>query len=122
MSLKPGIGAGIIPDVASALMTHNLENTLTDVPTSLRSRSRVQPIGRYLTQLLRKNIGRAPNASEETIRLQQAKMLPLRQAARQLAPKGTYLETLKEVIRQANEGKYRQLVAKSKITKKRESL
>lgn len=119
MSLKPGIGAGILPDVASALLGHNLEDTLTDVPTSLRTQSRVQPLGRYLTRNLRESVGKPPNAPQEKLQELKEKMLPLQEAARLMAPKGTYLETLKSLILEANQGQYSRLEARAKIYKKR---
>jgi len=122
MSLKPGIGAGIIPDVASALLTHNLETTLADVPTSLRNSTRVQPLGRYLTRQLRSNIGRVPNAPPETLQAKAAEMLPLQEAARLSAPKGLYSETLKTLVIKEGDEKYKRLLARSKIYKKRDSL
>jgi len=121
MSLKPGIGAGFMPEVASALLTHNLE-TLTDVPTSLQHGPSVQPLGRYLTRQLRVQMGRVPDAPAETIKAQKERMLPLQEAAKALAPKGTYSETYKSLILEVNEGKYRQLEAKEKLTRKRDYL
>lgn len=122
MSLRPGIGAGIIADVASALLTHNLETTQEDVPTSLRTGTRVQPLGRYLTRQLRSNVGKAPNAPLSTLQAQRDRLQDLRTLARETAPKGTYSETFKSLILQKNEGKYQRLKAKSKIYKKRDSL
>jgi len=121
MSLKPGIGAGFMPEVASALLTHNLDS-LTDVPTSLQHGTYVRPLGRYLTRKLREQMGRMPDAPPEVIQLQQEKMQPLREAAKVLAPKGLYSETFKALIMEANEGKYRQLIGKANRSKKRESL
>lgn len=121
MSLKPGIGAGIMPEVASALLSHNLEQ-LPDVPTSLRSQSRVQPLGRYLTRTLRAQIGMPPNAPQATIEKRKAEMLPVQEMARKIAPKGLYLPTLKTLLVEANEGKYQQQLARSRIYKKRDIL
>lgn len=122
MSLKPGIGAGFIPEVASALLSHNLDSTLSDVPTSLAHGKYVRPLGRYLTRELRKHIGRLPDAPLSTIQASQEKMRPLQEMARKIAPKGTYSETYKALILEVNEGKYIQLAAKANRTKKRESL
>lgn len=121
MSLKPGIGAGIIPEVASALLSLNLEQ-LPDVPTSLRTQGGVKPLGRYLTRALRSHTGKNPGAPSTTIQAQQEKLRPLQEAARQTAPKGLYSETVKTLILEANEGKYQRLLSRSKIYKKRGSL
>lgn len=123
MSLKPGIGAGFMPEVASALLSHNLDSTLSDVPTSLQHGTSVKPLGRYLTRHLRTLIGRSPDAPKETILKQQEKMQPLREAARKTAVKGLYSETFKTLILDANEGRYLQQQARQRIfAKKRESI
>lgn len=123
MSRRPGIGAGFIPEVASAILTHNLDGTLSDVPTGLRHGNYVRPLGRYCTRLLREHIGRAPNAPTETIEAQQEKLRPLREAARAVTPKGvSYHETFKNMIIDANEGRHKQLDARSKLFKKRGSI
>jgi len=121
MSLKPGIGAMFIPEVASALLDHNLER-LPDVPTSLRTNGSVQPLGRYCTRKLRAHIGMSENAPSTTIQAQKEKLLPLQEAARALAPKGLYSETLKSLILEANEGKFQRLKSRQSIYKKRSSL
>jgi len=122
MSLKPGIGASFIPEVASALITHNLDERLSDVPTALRTTGRVQPLGRYLTRSLREQTGRPPNAPQATLQAQAEKLRPLQEAAKLEAPKGLYLETFKSKILEANEGKFQRLEARSKLYKKRDSL
>lgn len=58
MSLKPGIGARAMDDVASSLLRHGLEETQEDVPLTLRHGSKEMPLGRYLRGQLRLRIGR----------------------------------------------------------------
>jgi len=122
MSLKPGIGASFIPEAASALITHKLDERLSDVPTAFRTQGRVQPLGRYLTRSLRSSIGRSPNAPEATLQSQAERLRPLQEAARLEAPRGVYLETFKAKILEENEGKYQRLLSRSKIYKKRDKL
>lgn len=122
MSLKPGIGASFIPEAASALITHKLDEQLSDVPTALRGNGTVQPLGRYLTRSLRQQIGRCPDAPPATLAAAAERLRPLQEAARLEAPKGVYLETLKGKILEENEGKYQRLVSRSKIYKKRDML
>jgi len=122
MSLKPGIGAGFMPEAASVLLEYNLDSTLSDVPTSLAHGRSARPLGRYLTRELRKHIGRPPDAPLSTIQAQKEAMLPLQEAARVLAPKGTYSETFRSLILEINEGKYIQLLGKESRARKREKL
>jgi len=122
MSKRPGIGAGFIPEVASALLSHNLDSTLSDVPSSLRHGPSVQPLGRYLTRMLRVQTGMHPNAPQETINQYQETLRPLREAAKAIAPKGLFSETLKSMILDANEGQYIKLKAKSWRNRKRGSI
>lgn len=122
MSLKPGIGAHFMPEVASVLLTHNLDSTLTDVPTALRHGSRVQPLGRYLTRQLRQQIGRSPDAPPETIQAQKEKLQPLSETAKATAPRGLYSTFYKALIIETYEGAAARLDATQKIYKKRGSI
>jgi len=121
MSLKPGIGAGFMDEVASTLMEHRLD-TLHDVPNSLLHGGRPSPLGRYLTRRLRTRVGHAPEPSQETLWENQERLQPMREAARQIAPLKGYTEALKSVIIDAHEGRYNRLVAKQSIYKKRGSI
>ncbi|UDN67890.1 replication initiator protein [robinz microvirus RP_172] len=121
MSLKPGIGAGLIPEVASVLLTHNLEQ-LPDVPTSLRTGARVQPLGRYLTQQLRSHVGLDKKAPQATLEAQKAKLQILRETAFQTCSLGKNKETFQKLILDVHAGANAQLEAKSKIYKKRSHL
>jgi hypothetical protein len=60
MSLRPGIGAKAMEDVARSLTSQHgvkalIENQ--DVPTTLRHGSKLMPLGRYLTRRLRNESG-----------------------------------------------------------------
>lgn len=58
MSRRPGIGVGFMHDVASALMEHNLDEKMLDVPLSLAHGTTKLPLGRFLRRKLRTYIGR----------------------------------------------------------------
>lgn len=64
MSLKPGIGADAMHDVASVLLQFNLVDPQGDVPSSLRHGSRLLPLGRYLRKCLRLYTGGSETAPE----------------------------------------------------------
>lgn len=81
MSLKPGIGYGMMHEVASALMEHDLEKQLLDVPMTLRHGNIQYPLGRYLRRSLRAMIGRDKNASQEALEQQKEELQALRKAA-----------------------------------------
>lgn len=65
MSLRPGIGAGMMDETASTLMFHELEKRLADVPSALRHGDKELPLGRYLRRRLRERIGREPGEPKE---------------------------------------------------------
>jgi len=80
MSLKPGIGRGMMHDRASTLMELGTDNMI-DVPAILQHGPTRYPLGRYLRRKLRTLIGREPNAPQEALEIYAKEMLPLRQAA-----------------------------------------
>jgi len=81
MSLRPGIGTGLMHEVASALLQHNLNESLIDVPLTLRHGNREWPLGRFLRRKLRTFIGRPPNAPAEVLAIQEAELQNLRETA-----------------------------------------
>lgn len=67
MSLRPGIGADMMDEVASSLLEFNLEKSQPDVPSELAIGTRKMPLGRYLRRRLRERIGREKNAPPESL-------------------------------------------------------
>lgn len=113
MSLKPGIGAGMMDEVASALLEHNLEG-MADVPSALRHGKQLYPLGRYLRRKLREKIGVSHETPEATLEAMAEAMRPLLAAAQELTskrPRTGITPALKEVIIAETEGEYRQLQA-----------
>lgn len=80
MSLKPGIGASMMDEVASILLQMD-ESDLEDVPTSLRHNGRLMPLGRYLRQQLRLRIGRDKKSPTSILEKRKEEMRPLRDFA-----------------------------------------
>lgn len=66
MSLRPGIGANAMHDVASVLMQYSLEEK-GDVPAALRFGSRLMPLGRYLRNHLRMLVGHEKKSPEGSL-------------------------------------------------------
>lgn len=66
MSLRPGIGADAMFEVADTLMKHNLDK-LVDVPKQLNAGRKGMPLDRYLVKKLRSYVGRDENAPEEVV-------------------------------------------------------
>lgn len=95
MSLRPGLGAGMMHDIASTLMEHSLEKVLNDVPVSLAHGSTFYALGRYLRRYLRRAIGRSPNAPPHKDEVMQALRIFAFDNSR----------PLKEVVLAASEGK-----------------
>lgn len=82
MSLRPGIGADFMHEVASTVMQFDLEDaTQGDVPSSLRHGSRTLPLGRYLRKKLRVYVGKEANAPNPK-GVVDPEMLALSQAAK----------------------------------------
>lgn len=81
MSLRPGIGLGMMHEIASTLMQHKSDEHMIDVPLFARHGSKRWPFGRYLRRNLRKFIGRDPNAPQEILEEQEKALQDLRQTA-----------------------------------------
>lgn len=119
MSLRPGIGADMMYEVASTLLQYDIVDTAQgDVPSSLRHGSRTMPLGRYLTRRLRTFVGKEANAPQETITQRAEEMRPLLEAAKRSK---THL-TLKQQVVHVNEAKALSQAAKLKIRKQRRTL
>jgi len=112
MSLRPGIGASAMDDVASELMRFNLDVTQADVPSSLRHGKRVLPLGRYLTKRLRKLVGKDEKVPEVVLEKIDAEVQPLREAAFDASV--SFASALKE----ANAGKVASFKARQSIFNK----
>lgn len=81
MSLRPGIGADYMWEVASTLMANALDTSLPDVPISLGSGGKKLVLGRYLRRKLRVMIGKDGDTPEEVLKNMAEEMRPLREVA-----------------------------------------
>lgn len=116
MSLKPGIGADFMPDVASSLLEFNLVEKQGDVPSSLRHGSRIMPLGRYLRRQLRKQVGMDEKAPQSTLDQAKERLQPLREVAFETS------QSFKKVVVEAADEKVRQMENRNRIFKKRGSI
>lgn len=116
MSLKPGLGADMMDEVASTLMSFNLESGSADVPSALQHGNRKLPLGRYLRRRLRERVGRDPSAPASVLNEIQAELQPLREAAWNSST------PFKEEVIKAGQGKRANLAARQRIWKKKGSL
>lgn len=120
MSNRPGIGAGVMDDIASGIMELELE--FDDVPEVIRVGKRKYPLGRYLRRNLRKKLGRDEKTPETVQTEIQEKLRPLREIAEANAPRGFKSFYLKNLIIDAGEGKRIRLESKYNRGKKRSSI
>lgn len=81
MSLKPGIGADFMHEVASAILTHGALDEMDDVPSALQHGGRKLPLGRHLRRSLRKLVGRDEKTPDIEIAKLQEELRPMREAA-----------------------------------------
>lgn len=116
MSLKPGIGYGMMHDLASTLLEHKLDEKMVDVPVTLQHGPTQYPLGRYLRRSLRALIGRDKKTPPEALKQHADKMQPLRDLAFHNSV------SLKSEVLKATEGKRIQIEARAKLKRKRHSL
>lgn len=117
MSRRPGLGAGLMDEVASHLMEQEYE--YEDVPSALGAARKQYPLGRYLRQQLRRRVGRDPKTPESVLKEMDEKMRPLREIAEANAPRGFKSEYLKTLITEANAGKRQRLEGRYNRGRKR---
>ena len=77
MSLKPGIGADAMFEVASVLLQYGLDEA-ADVPLALAHGRKELPLGRYLRRKLREAIGKDGQVSSEVLQSLGEEMSSLR--------------------------------------------
>lgn len=91
MSLKPGLGADYMHEIASTLLEYDLDERLPDVPTSLQHGRKSLPLGRYLRGKLREYVGMEKNAPIDTLQAMEAELLDV------LASQGITPEALQKL-------------------------
>lgn len=117
MSLRPGIGAGMMDDLASVLLDP-IYSDLEDVPSALEHGRTKWPLGRYLRQQLRYKMGKEKKAPETTLKKQEEKLLPMRLAARLSISNPSF----KQHVIEAGKGARINLEAKAHRRRKRSTL
>lgn len=115
MSLRPGIGADAMHEVANTFLTLDLEQSQADVPSALRHGSRTLPLGRYLRRKLRLMIGKEEGAPQHVIQEQAKEMLPMLEAA----VNDPQNPSLKGQILKANKQKALNMEARNKLRRKK---
>lgn len=79
MSLKPGLGFGVVDDIADQLLRHYPD--IEDVPTALQHGKKKLPLGRYLRQNIRKRIGRSEKCPQTVLDKIKEQLRPLQESA-----------------------------------------
>lgn len=114
MSNRPGIGAGMMDEVASTMMTFNLDTAEADVPSALRHGQRLLPLGRYLRRRLRERLGRDPSAPADTLALMEEEVQRLREIQFSRPKAG-----LAQIYKEENLQKVRNVEGKQKLKRMR---
>lgn len=101
MSLRPGIGYGVLQHIAGVLLGHGLDEKLIDVPVVLRHGREAMPLGRYLRRKLRLLLDREETCPQVVIDELQEEMRDVREAAKKLYPSAQMAPFRKEAIKTA---------------------
>lgn len=114
MSLKPGIGADAMLDVAAALLTYGKDDA-ADVPLALAHGKKELPLGRYLRIKLREAIGRDGKITQAAMDEISAEMFLVRLTARSDKEDPSVLSHLmRSMDQKVRNFEARQLIYKSK--------
>lgn len=118
MSLRPGIGADAMHEVASVLLTLGLDKSQPDVPSALRHGAKTLPLGRYLRRKLRLLIGQPESAPDAVLQEQAEQMLDLYKATLNAEE----VTSFKQAAINASKQAILNMETRSKIFKQRKSL
>lgn len=113
-SLKPGLGHGIVDELASTILFYNLEGSMEDVAVSLRHGSRLLPLGRYLRRELRKRLGREETTPEKALEEYYEDLQSVWEVAKTTAPRGQVYLTFKNLLVERNQGQHNRTNSKYK--------
>jgi len=116
MSLRPGLGAGAIPEIASQLMALDLDTTEADVPVGLRHGSKILPFGQYLRRKLRAQIGKDEKTPDAVIEQMEEQVSQLQQITFETS------ERLEKALAELLRGQEAQVETRADIFKKRDKL
>jgi len=119
-SLKPGIGADAMWDVASAMMQHRVYDV--DVPGALRYDGKHWPLGRYLRRKLRVMTGRSINAPQATLEETQKEVRFVRENSLDVEVDALPGERMSTLLSSMSDGEYANWLARTNLWKKRRSL
>lgn len=123
MSLRPGIGASAVLEVAQKLLDYDLDEKLVDAPGYLDHGRRRLPVGRYLHGRLREMLGRSKSAPSEVIDAIQAELLPLWDRACQIAETPQAIESIfAALLTKEDDQKVLQMTTRQNIYRKGKSL
>lgn len=123
MSLRPGLGADVMHDLASVNLQYEVVEKTGDVPFALRHGPRTMPLGRYLVRRLRKLSGLEEGPTVATQAKIQADLQAVHEATKASLPKaGGYHQELKIRLIQRDIQKVRNLEARSKLYKQGKTL
>jgi len=124
MSKRPGIGARYIPEVASKLLElpKPVLDRLPDVPNALRHGGKPWPLGRYLTRLLRAQIGRPKEAPLAALQHKQEEVQLLQQYASQHQGALSFSQVYKSICLEVNAPQFNKLMHKTNLRSRKGKL
>lgn len=124
MSLRPGIGADAIHEIASVFLLLNLEDTQADVPSALRHGSRLWPLGQFLRRKLREATFGQASTPEAAKRIIEESLRPLFDASRSFVEASPEVKRLvyKDLLTRVDEQKVVNRSTRDRLYKRRRDL
>lgn len=107
-SLRPGIGAGVADDIASALLQNNTYD-IRDLPTYLSHGRNQRPLGRYLRRRISERLGHSREEfTKHGLTRLENKLLPLRQIALAAKKGSRHWQFREEIVNLSNNRRLQQ--------------
>lgn len=114
MSLRPGIGAYSMDQIADTLKNFNLDHSMADVPSALQHGKKLLPLGRYLRRKLRTLVGRDPATPQVTLDEIRKDVLAMQKISQELPT----FTSVKQLLMDKDKNKALSLTYRNSLNKK----
>ena len=125
MSLKPGIGADTAPQIAKQLQTEHGSSILAytdDVPQALQQGRKSLPLGKYIRNKIRAQLGMVQKTPDHLLKIYQTEMQNMYKEANKEAKYYEDIRSPKQILQEVNKQKILNIEGKLNLFEKKGDL